>query len=112
MGLAIITVGLMVMTVAVKWFSVTAITSKRSQLSEANELNGQAKFRLKVSVQEVTNTQAEIDKLKRKVKTSTRKISKLKGDYQKHSQKAQETAELNAEKMRLAKELKQRKGEA
>ena len=111
MGLAIITAGFMALTIIVKWYSVTALTSKRSQLNEANELNGQAKFRLKVAVKEVTNTQTEIDKLKRKAKTATHKIDKLKSAYQNHSQKAQEAAKMNAEKLRLSKELKKRKGE-
>ena len=111
MGIAIITVGFMILTMAVKWFSVTALTNKRGKLSEANELHGQAKFRLKVAVQEVTNAQAEIDKFTRKAKTATRKIHKLKVDYQKHSEEAQESAQMNAEKLRLAKELKERKGE-
>ena len=112
MALYIIAFGFMAMTLVIKWFSVNSLGAKRSQLSEANELHGQSKYRLKVAVQEVTTAQAEIDKNKRRAKTMTHKIDRLKTDYKKHSDKAQESAEMNAEKMRLAKELKRRKGEA
>ena len=112
MALYVITFAFMAMTLAIKWFSVVSIGNKRGQLTEAQELHSQAKYRLKVAVKEVTTTQSEIDKYRRKAKTSSHKIDRLKTDYKKHSEKAQEAAEMNAEKMRLAKELKKRKGQA
>ena len=112
MALYLIAFGFMGLTLMAKWFSVKSLINKQSDLTEAKELKGQAKFRLNVAVKEVTNAQAEIDKYKRKVKNTSRKIDRLKDDYKKHSQKSKETEELNAEKLRLAKELKKSRVQA
>lgn len=73
MFLALITLGFMGLTMAVKWGTTSALENKRAALSEAAELSSQAKYRLKAAVQEVTMTNGEIDKLKRKVKQQERK---------------------------------------
>ena len=75
MSLLFIALGFMAMTIVAKWFASTSLTSQKTKLTEALDMAGQAKFRLKTAVQEVTNTNAEMDKLKRKIKTSQRKIS-------------------------------------
>lgn len=109
--LLLITLGIMACTIVAKWFTSSSLVSQKTKLAEAMDQTGQAKFRLKVAVQEVTNTNAEIDKLKRKTKTSQRKIERLQKEYKEFNNKAKQDAEMNAEKMRLAKELKQRKGQ-
>lgn len=110
MILYMIALGFMVFTLIAKWFSVTMIEQKRTKLVEANELQGQAKFRLKAAVQEVTTFMAEIDKYKRKIKTSQRKVERLQTDFQKYHSKAVQKAEIDAEKLRLMSEMNKRKG--
>jgi len=102
----------MAITLMAKWFTTSSLVSKRAKLSEALDGTGQAKFRLKIAVKEVTTTNAEIDKLKRKIKTSERKVERLQKEFADFNNKAKLDAEMNAEKLRLAKELKQRKGES
>lgn len=111
MTLALIAIGCMAFTVMAKWLTSSSLTNKKTQLAEALDMTGQAKFRLKTAVKEVTNTNAEIDKLKRKMKTSQRKIERLQKEYKAFKAKAQQDAEMTAEKLRLAKELKKSKGQ-
>jgi peptidoglycan hydrolase CwlO-like protein len=112
MTLLIITMCCMAMTLMAKWFTTSSLVSKRTKLSEALDGTGQAKFRLKIAVKEVTATNGEIDKIKRKIKTSQHKVERLQKEYAEFNDKAKQDAEMNAEKLRLANELKQRKGEA
>ncbi|MFT5365228.1 MAG: peptidoglycan hydrolase CwlO-like protein [Candidatus Latescibacterota bacterium] len=112
MTLALIAIAFMALTITLKWFTTSSIVSKRSKLSEAMDVTGQAKFRLKIAVKEVTAANGEIDKLKRKIKISQRKAEKLQKEYKEFNTQAKQDAEMNAEKLRLANELKQRKGEA
>jgi len=112
MTLLVITMCCMAITLMAKWFTTSSLVSKRAKLSEALDGTGQAKFRLKIAVKEVTTTNAEIDKLKRKIKTSERKVERLQKEFADFNNKAKLDAEMNAEKLRLAKELKQRKGES
>ena len=111
MSLLFIALGFMALTIVAKWFASTSLASQKTKLTEALDMAGQAKFRLKTAVQEVTNTNAEMDKLKRKIKTSQRKIERLQKEYKDFNAKAKQDAEMNAEKLRLAKELKERKGQ-
>lgn len=112
MTLPLIAIGCMALTILTKWFASTSVAHQRAKLSEAIDQTSQAKFRLKTAVNEVTTTNSEIDKLKRKIKSSQRKIERLQKEYQEFTAKAKLDAEINAEKLRLAKELKQRKGQA
>jgi len=109
--LLLISLGCMALTIMIKWFASTSLASKKSALAEAIDSTGQAKFRLKNAVKEVTTTNAEIDKNKRKIKTSQRKIERLQKEYKAFNSQAKQAAEINAEKIRLANELKQRKGQ-
>lgn len=111
MSLLFIALGFMALTMLAKWFTTTSLASQKTKLTEALDMTGQAKFRLKTAVKEVTNTNAEIDKLKRKTKTSQRKIERLQKEYKAFNTQAKKNAEMNAEKLRLANELKQRKGQ-
>jgi len=112
MTLPLIAIVCMAITIVLKWAVSTAITNKRIKLSEAVDETSQAKFRLKTAVNEVTRANSEIDKTKRKIKSAQRKIERLQKEYQDFSAKAKLDAEMNSEKLRLAKELKQRKGQA
>ncbi len=112
MTLLVITMCCMGITLMAKWFTTSSLVSKRAKLAEALDGTGQAKFRLKIAVKEVTTANAEIDKLKRKIKTSERKVERLQKEYADFTNKAKQDAEINAEKLRLANALKQRKGEA
>lgn len=112
MTLLFITMGCMAITLMTKWVTTNSIVSKRAKLSEAMDGAGQAKFRLKIAVKEVTTTNGEIDKIKRKIKSSQRKVERLQKEYADFNNKAKQDAEINAEKLRLANALKQRKGEA
>lgn len=109
--LLLISLACMAFTIMVKWFASSSLSSKKSALAEAMDIAGQAKFRLKNAVKEVTTTNAEIDKQKRKIKTSQRKIERLQKEYKAFNTQAKQNAEMNAEKIRLANELKQRKGQ-
>ena len=110
MTLYFLALGFMLFTLIIKWFSVTSLEQKRSRLLEANDQHGQAKFRLKVAVQETNNHMAEIEKLNRKIKTSERKIENLQHDFQSVHNRAVQKAEIDAEKLRLMDEMNKRKG--
>lgn len=110
MTLYLITLGFMLCTLIVKWFAVTSLEQKRSRLLEANDQHGQAKFRLKVAVQETSNNMAEIEKLNRKIKTAERKIENLQQTFQNFHSRAVQKAEIDAEKLRLMDEMNKRKG--
>ena len=110
MFLALITLGFMGLTMAVKWGTASALENKRAALSEAGELSSQAKYRLKVAVQEVTMTNGEIDKLKRKVKQHERKYEKLSKEHKNYQASAKEQAAMLAKKIELEKGMDERKG--
>ena len=110
MLLLIIALGCMAFTLIAKWASVTALEQKRARLTEAADMHGQAKFRLKTAVQEVTTSISEIDKHKRKIKTTEHRIERLRNEYKKFHDKAVQQATLDSEKLRLMEEMKKRKG--
>lgn len=110
MLLLMISLGCMIFTLIAKWVSVTALEQKRTRLMEVTDMHGQARFRLKTAVQEVTASIAEIDKLKRKIKTSEHKIERLRGEYKKYHDKAVQQASIDSEKLRLMEEMRKRKG--
>ncbi|MCZ6634779.1 MAG: hypothetical protein O7G87_15365 [bacterium] len=110
MFLALITLGFMGLTMAVKWGTASGLEKKRAALSEASELSGQAKYRLKVAVQEVTMTNGEIDKLKRRIKQHERKYDKLTKEYKEYQASAEEQAVMLARKIELEKKMDEQKG--
>ncbi|MDA0712028.1 MAG: hypothetical protein O3B73_17665, partial [bacterium] len=98
MSLLVITLICMAVTLLMKWITASSLISKKSKLSAAMDITGQARFRLKTAVREVSINSSEIDKLKRKIKTSERRINKLQKEYQDYTSQAIKDAELNAEK--------------
>ncbi len=110
MILEAITVGFMFGTVVVKWATASAIQSKQSRLAEASEKNGHARQCFKMAAGEVSITDRDIDKLRRKIKVSERRIAQLQEETTKLSKSAQEKAELDQEKLRLAQEMQNKKG--
>ena len=110
-ALLLISLVCMALTIMIKWFVSNSLTNQKSALAEALDSTGQAQYRLKNAVKEVTTTNAEIDKHKRKIKTSQRKVERLQKEYKAFNSQAKQNAEMNAEKVRLANELKQRKGQ-
>ncbi len=110
MFLPVVALGLMLFTIIVKWVTTTALQQKQTELSEAAEENGRARHRLKLAVSEVNISEREIDKQKRKIKSSERRVAQLTTDLQALQQELEQATALNNEKLRLAQELKKRKG--
>jgi len=110
MFLEFITLCFMLTTIIVKWVTTTALQQKQTELSDAAEENGRSRHRLKLAVSNVNISEREIDKQKRKLKSAEHRIVQLAAELQTLQQEIEQTAELNNEKLRLAQELKKRKG--
>jgi len=112
MAVGIVPLTIMLITIGLKWFAVSALESKRAKLVEAMEETSQVKYRLKSLVSEVTNAQSEIESLKRKIKAQESRVGKLEKKHKSLQAEEAKYAEMNREKLKLAEEVKKKKGTA
>ena len=112
MAVGIVPLTIMLITIGLKWFAVSALASKRGQLVEAMEETNQVRYRLKSLVSEVTNAQSDIESLKRKIKSHESRVGKLEKQHKSIQAEEAKNAEMNREKLRLAEEVKKKKGTA
>ncbi len=110
MLLGITAVALMFATVLIRWCTVLALRDRRRRLSEAVEEKGRARHRLKVAIGESSIAEREIEKCGRKIRTAEHHLKQLATELQGLSHEAKEQEELTQEKLRLAEEVKKRKG--
>ena len=105
-----VSITLMFGTVAAKWLTATALQARRTRLMAENEKTGMARQRLKVSVNEVGIAERGIDRLERKVRAFERKIPQLQKQLESVTQEATKRAELDQQKLKLARDMKRKKG--
>ena len=102
MVLGVITIGFMFATVLVKWLTATGAREKQSRLSEATEINGQTRHRLKIAVGAFSIAEREIEKHQRKIKSAEHRTAQLSKEVASLTEDVAEQDELTREKMRLS----------
>jgi hypothetical protein len=110
MVLGITTVALMFATVLIRWCTALGLRDRKRRLSEAVEEKGHARHRLKVAIGESSIAEREIEKCGRKIRTTEHRLIQLARELEGLSHEAREQQELTREKLRLAEEVKKRKG--
>lgn len=110
MILGVTAVAFMFATVLIRWYTVTALRDRRRRLAEAVEENGHARHRLKVAIGESCIAEREIEKCRRKIRSAEHRLIQLARELEGLGHEAREQEELTREKLRLAGEVKKRKG--
>lgn len=105
MFLPIVTIGLTLATLFVKWLTTVALTQKKTRLSEVMEEHGKIRHRLKLAVGSVSITDAEIAKLKRSIRTHNRKIPALSQELKKLEAETEGQAAMARQKEALTEGL-------
>ena len=110
MLLGITAVAFMFATVLIRWCTVLALRDRRRRLAEAVEENGHARHRLKVAISESSITEREIERCGREIRRTEHRLMQLAKELEGLSHDAREQGDLAREKLRLAEEVKKRKG--
>lgn len=108
MVIEIILLGTMLACVAVKWISTASLKDRHSKLVEANEELGKEKARYKALVSDVNMADHKIQKLQRKIRATQHRIGKLSKAQAALQQEMSKSAALDAEKLRLAEEVRKK----
>lgn len=109
MVIEVILLSVMFASVAIKWITTVSIKDRHAKLTEANEDYWRVKNRHKALVSDVSMADHEIGRLKRKIRAAEHRLAKLTKQQGALQQEASSRASIEAEKIRLAEEIKKKR---
>lgn len=111
MVIEIIMLSVMVLCIAIKWVTTVSLKDRHTKLTEANEDFWKEKNRHKALVSDISMSDHEIGRLKRKIRAAEHRLARLTKQQGALQQEASSRASIEAEKTRLAEEIRQKREE-
>jgi chromosome segregation ATPase len=112
MVVEVIMLAVMIVSIAIKWLTTISVRDRHAKLAEANEDYWAGKNRHKAMVSDVSMADHEIGRLKRKVRAAEHRLAKLTKEQGVLQQDASSKASIEAEKVRLADEIRKKREES